>query len=455
MDIKIEVGDIEDRVHIQYENNKFKSRHCQRLMSLCRTCGNKIKISGRYKYPKAAVTYVSIIQQLFRVNILEDIDLVHPKSICDNCRKKLDMYNRSMIQYEPVKPLIDYSPHTDTDCFVCTIRTRKVEGIHLTAKEKHSKESIWLTERFVKTKCKEYSLHDMTSVMNYNDNLFCIAKVIPCNNIPTITFSATVQSNGSWSINAYYKVLKNITSIPSKLDSSNFHILLNFINCKHICVGNKDLPELISKKTIGGTFQDSKGSVVASIENYTFIDINAMNTIRHRNCEIVVDNENQRCSVCTEYRKTLNTLNWRLKQPKVTEDVNKHTRNTYLSREQLEDKTVKLNQEVKSLRRSVGKYEQFIASIIVEKEGEVLPTELHDSCEVAIKDNQNELTNDSPQFLLQEQQKKQTSYKNRPAISAAVEVMKENTKERKDDNQDIHDMPPLAKRQKKEDTELK
>jgi len=339
--------------------------------------------------------------------------------------------------------------------FCLHYKDKKVEGIRLTAKEKHLKESIWLTERFVKTKCKEYSLHDMTSVMNCTDNFFCIAKVILCNNIPTISFSATVQSNGSWSINSYGKVLKNITSIPTKLDSANFHILLNFINCKHNCVGNKDLPELISKKTIGGTFQDSKGSVVAAVENDKFIDINAMNTIRHKHCEIVVDNEKQRCSVCTEYRKTLNTLNWRLKQPKATEDVNKHTRNTYLSREQLEDKTVKLNREVKSLRRSVGKYEQFIASIIVEKEGEVLPTELHDSCEVAIKDNQNELTNDSPQFLLQEQQKKQTSYKNRPAISAAVEVMKENTKERKDDNQDIHDMPPLAKRQKKEDTELK
>jgi len=334
-------------------------------MSLCRTCGNKIKISRKYKYPKPAVNYVSVIQQLFRVNILEDIDLVHPKSICDTCRNQLDRYNKSMIQYEPVKLLIVYSPHTDTDCFVCTIRTKRVEGIRLTAKEKHLKESIWLTERFVKTKCKEYSLHDMTSVMNCTDNFFCIAKVILCNNIPTISFSATVQSNGSWSINSYGKVLKNITSIPTKLDSANFHILLNFINCKHNCVGNKDLPELISKKTIGGTFQDSKGSVVAAVENDKFIDINAMNTIRHKHCEIVVDNEKQRCSVCTEYRKTLNTLNWRLKQPKATEDVNKHTRTTYLSREQLEDKTVKLNREVKSLRRSVGKYEQFIALIIV------------------------------------------------------------------------------------------
>lgn len=61
---------------------------------------------------------------------------------------------------------------------------------------------------------------------------------------------------------------------------------------------------LVKKIYIGGAFEDFKdpsGSVVASIESDKFIGTDAMNNIRHKHCEIVVDNVMQRCSVCTEY----------------------------------------------------------------------------------------------------------------------------------------------------------
>lgn len=100
-------------------------------MSLCRTCGNKIKISSRYIKPKPAVTYASAIQQLFEVNILEDKDLVHPKGICDVCWKKFDRYNKSITELFADTLLIDYVPHTDTDCYACTIRTTIKKGFPL------------------------------------------------------------------------------------------------------------------------------------------------------------------------------------------------------------------------------------------------------------------------------------------------------------------------------------
>lgn len=73
-----------------------------------------------------------------------------------------------------------------------------------------------MTEKFVKQKCQEYGLHNTTGTMSFQDNTICIVKIITINNIPTILFSATVQSDGSWSINVYDKVLKNPATIPLK-----------------------------------------------------------------------------------------------------------------------------------------------------------------------------------------------------------------------------------------------
>ena len=96
---------------------------------------------------------------------------------------------------------------------------------------------------------------------------------------------------------------------------------------------------------------------------------------------------------------------------KSPELARKHAGNTTLSREQLLEKASTLQKDKKNLKKKIVKLEKKIDKIIA-RDGMRLDKESHTLFEAVIKDNKCDFDENSPKFLLWEQQKKMSKFKN-------------------------------------------
>lgn len=92
--------------------------HCK-LQSLCRTCGNTIK-----KKTHPASTYKEAILKYYNITIDCDNISIHPKQICDNCRRRLTrVRGEDACNYQPeCPPVPNFMPHTEENCWTCKPR---------------------------------------------------------------------------------------------------------------------------------------------------------------------------------------------------------------------------------------------------------------------------------------------------------------------------------------------
>ena len=67
-------------------------KYQEKLNGICRTCRKPIKLGHRYVNKKVKDTRQ--ILRLFSYDIENDVATIHPKYICKNCRRKLDMVKR-------------------------------------------------------------------------------------------------------------------------------------------------------------------------------------------------------------------------------------------------------------------------------------------------------------------------------------------------------------------------
>ena len=88
-----------------------------KLNGICRLCRKTIKLGQRYVNKKVKDSYKKEILRLFNYDIENDAAAIHPKHICDNCRRKLDMVKKNS-QKEVVETEI--APN----CRLCMRHTR-------------------------------------------------------------------------------------------------------------------------------------------------------------------------------------------------------------------------------------------------------------------------------------------------------------------------------------------
>ena len=70
--------------------------HKDKLNGICRLCRKAIKLDQRYVNKKVKDSYKAEILGLFIYDIENEVAGIHPKSICDNYRKKLDMAKKKI-----------------------------------------------------------------------------------------------------------------------------------------------------------------------------------------------------------------------------------------------------------------------------------------------------------------------------------------------------------------------
>ena len=111
------------------------SEHTFRLHSLCRLCGERVKrkLKDKFVTPKLYAKYVKDILSCFEVDVQEDSEHKHPRSVCQKCyrrvinrktRPNLDSQaaeNATKIAQRASSVWTDYDPTaTITECTVCS-----------------------------------------------------------------------------------------------------------------------------------------------------------------------------------------------------------------------------------------------------------------------------------------------------------------------------------------------
>ena len=56
------------------------------------------------------------------MNVNKESTEQYPEHVCENCKRKLDMFSAKVGEHTSDFILIDFQPHSDTDCFACTKR---------------------------------------------------------------------------------------------------------------------------------------------------------------------------------------------------------------------------------------------------------------------------------------------------------------------------------------------
>ena len=67
------------------------SEHTFHLHSLCRLCGERVKrkVKDKFETPKLSAKYVIDILSCFEVDVQEDSENKHPRSVCQKCYRRL------------------------------------------------------------------------------------------------------------------------------------------------------------------------------------------------------------------------------------------------------------------------------------------------------------------------------------------------------------------------------
>ena len=70
--------------------------HQDKLNGICRLCRKDIELGQGYVNKKVKDSYKTEILRLFNYDIDSDVAAMHPKYICNNCKKKLDMVKKKL-----------------------------------------------------------------------------------------------------------------------------------------------------------------------------------------------------------------------------------------------------------------------------------------------------------------------------------------------------------------------
>ena len=403
-------------MYCNMNRSRFMS-HQENLNHICRTSGERIKLTKKSSHAKSVENYRAEIQYLFKYDILNDLDDIHPKFICENCRKKLDRVKLSPHQFKTNSSLPLFKSHTDENCEVCKFQC-KGEELSLTTRGDFVKVKKMNTKSLLCFATK-YGFENVSKVMNCDLNTFCFAKITCNNSAPVISISVVVTCEGSWIVKVYGQPVQgNHLQLPNSLKlDSDIELFFDKLSEAKICIGNPDFQDLLQKRiNISNIeeFKDKDGADKAHFQSEQFVGLSKFTTIRHVDCIFFASPGQRKCKPCLEYYSTLKTLSWRMKNAK-HEVPAKNTNNKYLSKEQLQEKAATLYKEVRSLRKSVSHLENNIIKAI-HTEGENVPVDLHKICSDTINSESCLFPPDSVQSLLWEQQKKQAALSNKHSM---------------------------------------
>ncbi|XP_065678109.1 uncharacterized protein LOC136093118 [Hydra vulgaris] len=206
--------------------------------------------------------------------------------------------------------------------------------------------------------------------------------------------------------------LKNLSLIINKKNADN---IFKLIVQSHICIGNQDYPEIIIQKCSHFINPNIKSKI--NIETKYLETVDDFTILRHKSCEILCNEKTQRCKKCKNCKNFLKVSNFRLKNKESDTGSSKTTNLKYLSHQELIDKVKLLQQQKSTLTKRIIKLQAEVKKLI-KTDGLYIDNDTHKIVKESLlsESNKNPFDNESPQFLLWEQQKLQAGLKNSKAM---------------------------------------
>ncbi len=82
-----------------------------------------MKNTGRLQQ-YSAITSQTVLQEIFGINVATDCESTHPPTYCHPCHNFSKKAQKNDTQYNPKKVIATWEKHTESDCFVCSLRNR-------------------------------------------------------------------------------------------------------------------------------------------------------------------------------------------------------------------------------------------------------------------------------------------------------------------------------------------
>ena len=386
------------------------NKHILNLSKLCRLCGSKIQITRGYPSAKLVLDFKKEFQQI-NVDIDKDVYNVHPTKLCNKCYLKLhrwrkekgeDTSNRSSLVFE-------FKEHSDNECIICE---RKPGRPAKSVKIVESSETFDIEEA-----AKKFGFYSFVDSSLPRNKYFGMLKNMNGSlvNVKTIT----VLPNGHWTLSLFNKKLdflpKPVSNLPNVINSNTSALIFSAISNHALCEGNSDYPDIVNFKIDKAKpehFKSVQNEDIAFIQNFNLESWNDFSTIRHRDCFLLVKDK-LRCDVCSKYRANLNVLRGRIQKES---NKSQFTNDRYLSKDELLQKLKDLELEKKKSYQKISGLTHAIRNNIKEH-GICADEETYNIVKEAMEKEMCPFAKDSPQFLLWEQQKLQSSLKNSKAMS--------------------------------------
>lgn len=312
-------------------------------MLLCRVCGLAVN-SDKKRKPKEASEFSQLMTCL-GINLENDSDEIHPKLICEKCRKMLGNLKRFIEkenrEYRPNVIPYNFEPHSNHQCNICHCDQKKAGRknalkqlnqftsqssniIYPSAKDseegKISPELDFISLK-VSAEALGFAVIPEETLTSYIIMTKRTEPVLQLRNLLTIS----VSNNKTWSVfldTTDISSNKMFTPIPSVVNQEECLELLKMCSQLSFCPGNHDFIELCNSRREEGNyvaFRDRENLVIANeVCDVICMALDIDRTVRHKNCSMILSqNSSARCESCLKYRPTLVSLNWKLKQGKL------------------------------------------------------------------------------------------------------------------------------------------
>ena len=221
--------------------------------------------------------------------------------------------------------------------------------------------------------------------------------------------------NGHCTLSVFNKKLdflpKLVSNLPNVVNSNTSALIFRATSNQTLCERNNDYADMVNYKIDKAKpehFKSVPKEDIAFIQNLNLESWNDVSTIRDRDC-FLLGKEKLRCDVCSKHRANLNAMRERI----LKESNKSQFRNDrYLSKDELLQKLKDLELEKKKCYQKITRLTHAIRNNITEH-GICADEETHNIVKEAMEEELHPFAKDSPQFLLWELKKLQSSLKNR------------------------------------------
>ena len=238
----------------------------------------------------------------------------------------------------------------------------------------------------------------------------------------TCKFTIVIKENFQWTLQLFNRFVDEnniyLNGIPKVLDDDNISDFVSKVSNLKVCNGINNFSDVINAKLeIRQPFLDKSESIIGILENNAYVPLIKSNfsNVRHKDC-LSFCKSGHLCSSCSDYQAVLRKVRSRMKQSmgdithkRVSDDS--HTNIKYLSREELEERLINTQKKKKESLRKIANLSVKINKLI-KTNGVKAQKSQHELFASIIQTNNLEFEEDSPQWLLWQQQKEQASKRN-------------------------------------------